>query len=69
MHFSVIAITALCFDYTAVKIGCLLDRDAFAAYKKKFFFVGICIYIICEQLQSSFTSLEATCFTLNKWTE
>lgn len=69
MQFSGIAITGLCFHYAAVKIGCLLDRDVFAAYKKKLFCVGICIYIICEQLQSSFTSLEATYFTLNKWIE
>lgn len=69
MHFLGITIAGLCFDYTAVKIGCLLDRDVFAAYKKKLFCRDICIYIICEELQVSFTSLEATRFTLNKWIE
>lgn len=35
MHFSGIVIAGLCFDYTGVKIVCLLDRDVFAPYKKK----------------------------------
>jgi len=66
MHFSSLAITGLSLDYIPVKIGCLLDRGVFAACKKKFFCVWICTYIICEQLQSSFASLEAMCFTLTK---